>query len=112
IFASGRAAVDIPGGGYEWSRYEAVGTLAPKRRISGEISSSVGGFYGGHLRTSSGTLLLKPFSVLTLQLTTERNVATLQPNGFTQYLHGMRTEIKVSPELQVTNFLQYDNESR
>src|SRR5207249_3016472 len=112
IFDSPAKTVEIRAGQYDWKRWTSRGTLAPARQISGEIAYSIGGFYGGHLRTVEASVILKPLSILTLQLTSERNMATLEPTGFTQFLHGVHAELKFSPEFQVTHFLQYDNESR
>ncbi|TMQ66873.1 MAG: hypothetical protein E6K78_05950 [Candidatus Eisenbacteria bacterium] len=112
IFDSPAKTVEIRAGQYDWKRWTSRGTLAPARQISGEIAYSIGGFYGGHLRTVEASVILKPLSILTLQLTSERNMATLEPTGFTQFLHGLHAELKLSPEFQVTHFLQYDNESR
>ena len=112
VFSSPTSTVEIPIGTYHWTRYGLTGTLAPKRRASGEVSGSFGRFYAGHLRTLEAGIVIKLINALTLRLSTERNVGTLPEGDFSQYLHSARAEIKLSPDLQLTHFLQYDNESR
>jgi hypothetical protein len=112
VFGSPGQTVEIPAGTYHWKRYSVLGLLAPKRRISGEVGYTFGGFYDGDLQTVEATLTLKPVDMLTFQLATERNMGVLPEDEFTQYLYSARTEIKVTPDFQITSFLQYDNESR
>lgn len=112
LFGSPETTVDITAGSYQWTRYEATGELAGKRRISGSLTYGFGRFYDGHLKTISGTMAFKPLAVLALELSGERNQGEL-PNGtFTQYLYGTRVEVKPSADFQMSSFAQYDNESR
>ena len=112
VFESPARRVSIPAGTYRWNRCEMAANLAPKRRVSGEVSYAFGGFYKGRLRTLAADVTLQPVSMLTLQFGGEKNIATLPQGDFTQYLESLRTEFKPSPLFQVTNFVQYDNESR
>jgi hypothetical protein len=112
VFDSPEKTVELEAGTYEWTRYGVTATLAAQRMLSGEITYSAGGFYDGDLQSISADVTLKPHSVFSLQLTGERNDAQLPDDDFTQYLYGLRAEIKPSPNLQFSNFLQYDNESR
>lgn len=118
--------VEIPVGSYEWVRYAATGTLAQKRRISGEVTYEFGRFYGGDLNRVLGAVALKPFPALAVELSGERNRGALPRSigtdeegaeilyggNFTQYLYGTRVEIRPSADFQVSSFVQYDNESR
>ncbi len=112
VFDSPEKTVVLAAGSYVWTRYGVVGTFAAHRMLSGEVTYSHGGFYDGDLQTWEVDVRLKPHPVFSLQLTGERNAAQLSEDDFTQYLYGLRSEIKPSPELQFSNFLQYDNESR
>ena len=112
VFDSPSTTVEILPGAYHWTRYVLAGTLAPKRKVSAELSYAFGGFYDGDLQTFEGNLLIKPGPIATLQLIAERNVGTLPEGDFTQYLYSSRLELKVSPEFQISSFIQYDNESR
>jgi hypothetical protein len=112
VFGSPEKTVVLQPGTYTWTSYTVTGTLAAQRMFSGELSYSFGGFYDGDLQTLTADVFFKPHPVVTFQLTTERNVAKLPEGDFTQYVQGLRTELKPSPQFQLTNFLQYDNESR
>lgn len=112
VFDSPEKTVELLDGEYRWTRFTLTGTLAAQRRLSGELSWSFGGFYEGDLETLAADVLLKPHSIVTFQFSGERNSARLPEGDFTQYLWGLRSELKLTPELQATNFVQYDNESR
>ena len=112
VFDSPSTTVEILPGAYHWNRYVLVGTLAPKRRVSAELSYAFGGFYNGDLQTYEADVLIKPASIVSLQLTGERNIGTLPEGDFTQYLYSSRLELKVTPDFQISSFIQYDNESR
>lgn len=112
LFESEESTVGVAAGSYTWTRYSATGALAGKRRISGDLTYEFGRFYDGHLKTFAGTLALKPWPVLALELSGERNHGELLNGTFTQYLYGTRVEVKPSADFQVSSFAQYDNESR
>jgi hypothetical protein len=112
VFASPDQEVVIGPGEYRWTRYNLATILAEKRQISGDLLFSFGGFYEGTLRTIEANAKLKPASAVTLLLSGERNVAELPEGDFTQFLYSARIELKLSPEFQITNVAQYDNESR
>ncbi len=112
VFESPDKTVTIPAGSYEWTRYSVRGGLAEKRKISGELAYEFGRFYDGHLRKIEGTLAVKPWPILTVELNGERNRAELPSGDFTQYLYSGRAEVKPTADFQVSSFLQYDNESR
>jgi hypothetical protein len=112
VFDSPEETVTLLAGKYTWTRYSLTGTLAPQRKFSGEVSYAWGGFYDGDLQTVSADVFLKPHPVIQFQFTGERNKAQLEEGDFTQYLYGLRSELKPSPEFQISNFVQYDNESR
>ena len=111
VFETEADTVIIPAGDYQWSRYAVTGTLAEKRRVSGEVAYVFGRFYDGHLQTIEGTLVLNPSPLFKVDLTLERNRGDLPGGEFTQYLYGGRLEVKPSADFQVSSFLQYDNES-
>jgi hypothetical protein len=50
--------------------------------------------------------------VVTLHLEMERNVGRLPQGDFAQTLLGLRARLNVSPDLQVSSFVQYDDTSR
>jgi hypothetical protein len=112
VFESPSQIVTIGAGTYQWTRYSMVAGLAEKRILSGEVGYEFGRFYDGHLKTLEATLALRPWSIVSLEFSGERNHADLPGGSFTQYLYSIRAEVKPSADLQVSSFLQYDNESR
>jgi len=104
--------VAIPIGTFRWVRYNLDAVLAEKRAVSGEITYSFGSFYQGDLKSVIGRLAVKPWPFFTLELTGERNAATLPQGDFVQELYGGRLDFKFTPDFQVSSFLQYDNESK
>ena len=103
--------VVIPAGAYHWTRYRVEGESAAKRNLSGQLTWWFGGFYSGHLDQIELELALKPSAVFTMELNGELNYGRLQEGKFTQRLFGGRLSVNLSPDLQLSSFLQYDNES-
>jgi hypothetical protein len=103
--------VTIPEGEYHWIRYRLEADIASKRKVSGRISWWFGGFYGGHLHQLTARVALKPSATASLELTGERNVGSVPAGDFTQDLVSARLRINFSPDLQVSSFVQYDNNS-
>ena len=112
LFSADSTSVVVPSGTYRWTRYTVQGALAAKRRFNGEATMSVGTFYGGHLNSTAITLRMKPSAFLTAELGWERNSARLPGGDFVQRLYSGRVQVNVSADLQMSSFLQYDNESR
>ena len=50
-------------------------------------------------------------SLFRLEFGAERNAGALPEGDFTQNLYSTRLELKFSPDLQLSSFVQYDNES-
>jgi uncharacterized protein DUF5916 len=112
VFGSDTKTVTIPAGTYRWTRYTVQGALAVKRKVNGEVTGSVGSFYGGNLKSLALTLRVKPSAFFAAELGWERNSARLPEGDFVQQLYSGRLQVNVSPDLQLASFLQYDNESR
>jgi hypothetical protein len=102
----------IPPGAYEWRRYTLVAGLAEKRKISGELGWSFGGFYDGNLDTFEASLLLKPSATFTAELGVERNIVDLPQGSFSEDVYSARLQFNISSDLQISSLLQYDNQSR
>jgi len=71
-----------------------------------------GGFYGGHLSELSVTGTLRPSPMLIVELNAGHNVGRVPQGRFVQDVVGTRLRVNVSPDLQVSSYVQYDNESR
>ena len=103
--------VVIPAGDYHWTRYRVELALASKRTVGGQLSWWFGDFYDGTLDQYQARVQLKPSATFTMDLSGTRNVAELPQGSFVQELIGTRFNVNVSPDLQVSAFVQYDNES-
>ncbi|RKY81482.1 hypothetical protein DRQ07_03940 [candidate division KSB1 bacterium] len=103
--------VTIPSGEYNWTRYRLEGGLAAKRKISGQLTWWFGKFYTGTLDQIQLTMSLNPSPVVNAGLSGEFNFGRLKEGNFKQQLFAFRLMINFSPDLQLSGFLQYDNES-
>ncbi len=104
--------VIVPPGEYQWVRYVLTAELAEKRRVSGTVTWSSGGFYDGDLDTLEAELVLKPSATFNAQLAAELNTVDLPEGSFTEDLYSLRLQFNFSSDLQISSFLQYDNQSR
>ncbi len=104
--------VIIQEGAYHWIRYRLELEIASKRRVSGQISWWFGGFYDGTLDQIELELFLRPFSFLNFEFSFERNLGNLPEGRFVQDLWAGRVMLNFSSDLQLSSFIQYDNESR
>ncbi len=104
--------VVIPPGPYSWARKRLEVGLAAKRRVSGQLTYWFGDFYDGRLKEYIGDITWNPAPLVTLELSLVRNVGHLPAGSFVQSVAGTRTTLNVSPDLQLTSYVQYDNQSR
>lgn len=104
--------VVIPVGEYNWQRYRIEAQLADKRMVSGQVSWWFGDFYNGTLDQYEARVRLNPSATFNVEVTGTRNVGDLPEGRFVQELVGTRLSVNVSPDLQITTFVQYDNESK
>jgi hypothetical protein len=110
VFEGQNDTVVIPAGSYEWNRYTIEGSFAEKRPLSAEMAFATGTFYDGNLDSIEGTVAFKQ-SLFRLEFGAERNAGSLPDGDFTQYLYSTRLELKFTPDIQLSSFVQYDNES-
>jgi hypothetical protein len=104
--------VVIPPGEYNWVRYRLEGDIAAKRPISGRVSWWFGDFYDGTLDQVEVRIDVKPWQLLTGEFSVARNSGKLVAGHFLQEVFGARLRLNVSPDLQLSSFVQWDNESR
>ncbi len=104
--------VIIPAGGYHWNRYRLELEGASKRKINGQASWWFGGFYGGSLHQIELEMNWRPFNFLIFEGSFERNIGALPFGDFTQDLFGMRMQLNINSNLNLSSFVQYDTESR
>ena len=70
-----------------------------------------GEFYTGHLNELQVTSSWKPSPLFIIDLNGTVNVGDLPEGQFTQVVMGTRFRLNLSPDLQVTSFVQYDHSS-
>lgn len=103
--------VTIPVGAYHFRRFRLEGGLAAKRKFSAQATWWFGGFYDGHLDQYELTASWRPSPLVIVELTGEHDVGRMPEGDFVQDLVGTRLRLNFSPDLQLTSFQQYDNES-
>ena len=104
--------VTIPVGTYEWHRFRGEFQSASKRRVRVLISWGFGDFYDGTLNHIEYDSFWNPSGLLSFEVTGEHDHGILKAGNFTEDLVGTRLALNVSPDLQVSSFLQYDTESK
>jgi len=105
-------SVTIPAGEYNWTRYRLEAGFASKRRISGQVTWWFGTFYSGRLSELIVTASWRPTALVIVDFNATRNSARLAEGRFTQSVVGTRLRLNVSPDLQLSGYVQYDNASR
>ena len=104
--------VIIPPGKYHWLRYRLEGQFAAKRKLSGQVTWWFGGFYEGSLHEIDLTSTWRASRLLTIDVNAERNVGSLPQGDFVQQVVGMRARLNISPNLNLSSYVQFDDESR
>ena len=104
--------VAIPSGPYHWHRYRLEVGTANKRKVSGQLTWWLGGFYDGTLNQYIWTGFWHPSPLWTVELSGERDVGHLKEGRFIQTVAGTRLRVNVSPDLQVSSYIQYDTDNR
>ena len=103
--------VVIEPGSYHFMRYRLEWAMAAKRMVSGQVTWWFGDFYDGTLDQINGRVLFKPSELVTFELSGEHNVGSVTAGDFDQTVLGLRTQLNVSPDLQLTSYVQYDDDS-
>ena len=92
-------------------RYRAELNTATKRKIIGDISVRHGDFYDGRRTETTLGLRVRPSIHLALQFGLSRNDVQLSAGSFSTNIWSARADIGISPNLTISNFLQYDDVS-
>lgn len=104
--------VVITPGGYHWFRYSLEASTASKRALNGSVEYEFGGFYGGNLDQIELQVNWRVMSFLILELMYENNIAGIPAGNFNAELISGRAALNISSDLNVSLFVQYDNESQ
>ncbi len=103
--------VVIEAGDYHWMRYNLEATTASKRAVNGSASYGFGSFYGGRLNQIELQLNWRLMSFLILEFAYENNIARIPAGDFNKELVSTRAAVNVSSDLNLSLFVQYDNET-
>ena len=102
----------IPPGDYRYTAWIAEAQTASRRRWVAEVEARWGSFYDGDLTRLEAGLVLKPSPHLLLSAGGEWSEGELPAGRFTAKVLEGRLEVNVSPNLGLSNLLQYDSDSR
>ncbi|HEY3382115.1 MAG TPA: DUF5916 domain-containing protein [Vicinamibacterales bacterium] len=106
------AGVVIPPGPYHWTRWRLEAGTANKRKLSSQITWRFGTFYSGSLDQVQLTLSWNPIALFTFSLSGEQDFGRLKEGDFDATLIGTRVKFNVSPNLNISSFVQYDTTSQ
>jgi hypothetical protein len=104
-------SVMVPPGAYHFFRFRLEAGLATKRRFNAQATWWFGGFYDGRLDQFEITGAWKPSSLVIVEFSGEHDVGRMPEGNFTTDLAATRVRLNVSPDLQLSTYLQYDSEA-
>jgi hypothetical protein len=104
--------VIIEPGSYHYTRYRLEWEMAAKRMVSGQLTWWFGDFYDGNLDQFEAQVRFRPSELVIFDLTATRNVGEVKAGDIDQQVYGLRVLANFSPDLQLTSFVQYDDESK
>ncbi len=103
--------VIIEPGAYHMIRYQLEASSASKRALNGQASYRFGSFYGGRLDQIALLVNWRLMSILVLEFAYENNIGRIPAGDFNKELISARTALNISSDLNISLFVQYDNES-
>jgi hypothetical protein len=103
--------VVIDPGEYHFIRYRVEGGISPGAKVSPKATLWFGPFYDGTLEQLTVGLNINPAPIATFEFGMTRNTGHLPAGDFTQDLFSGKVRLNFSPDLELTSFVQYDNES-
>jgi hypothetical protein len=104
--------ISVPIGRYDAIRYGFDAATKPGRKVSGELTISNGGFYGGSRFELSPSLFWKVNRHVTLSQTLISNFVHDAPEDFDLYITRTRIGYSLNTNFSVSSVLQYDNSSQ
>lgn len=105
-------SIIIPEGEYDFWRYSVMMESAKRRNFYTAIEYIWGGFYDGDRRDIILEAGYKVFVPLFLSLEFEQNDVSLESGDFQTRIYRANVNVFFSPDITLTNFVQYDNVSR
>ncbi len=104
--------VTIPRGQYNWFWWHPVIETAPKRPVSARVQYDLGEFYDGRLRRIDVEGAINPHPFVTIAGAAERTSIELPDGNFRTELYSARVRLNLSPDVNLSAFVQYDSDSR
>jgi hypothetical protein len=86
--------------------------MAAKRMVSGQLTWWFGDFYDGKLDQIEAQIRLRLSELVIFDFSATRNEGDLKAGEIDQQVYGLRVLANFSPDLQLTSFVQYDDESK
>ena len=103
----------LPAGKYQFNRFEVEVETGSQRPWVASVETEFGDFYNGTLLQSEASInWTSPAGTVQAGFSAEHNYGRLLQGNFVQRLWQMNLVYAFNPNLILTNFLQYDNESQ
>jgi hypothetical protein len=103
----------LPPGEYRFTRFRSnLLSTATKRRLSGSVNLTYGGYWSGKAEQLTTNLTYKLPPRVIISLSTNQTFARLPEGHFIARIFTANVGYAVSPSLSVSNLVQYDNRSR
>ena len=104
--------VTYPAGSFQFQRYSVSFTTSPNRQLQFSNTTTVGGYYNGHLTHQSNMIDWSPLHGRVEAQVTANNYFAHTPQGnFVERLWQFKGGISLNPDLSLNTFVQYDNVS-
>ncbi len=103
--------VSVPPGTYHGYRYHPHLRTADKRWWSAEVRYDLGEHYDGRLTSLIGDFALNPHPLVTVSGQGERHVGHLPGGNFRRELVSARLRLNLSPDFNLSTFVQFDTDS-
>jgi hypothetical protein len=100
-------------GEYRFTRFRSnLVSTAAKRRLSGNVNLTYGGYWSGHAEQLTTSVTYKMPPRFTATVSTNQTFARLPEGRFTARIFTTSVSYSATPRLSFSNLLQYDNRSR
>ena len=99
-------------GTYEWFHWHPYIKTAEDRWWSARVRVDFGEFYDGRLTSWDGSFSINPHPLFTISAGGELNIGDIEDGNFREELVSSRVRLNLSPDFNVSSFVQFDTESR
>ncbi len=99
----------VPAGEYSFQEASASYSASGGRALSGRVSVSGGGYFGGTRESYSASLTWRPDYHLSMELSATRNNLTIQGNSGNADLYSARIKYSHSTKLYIRGYVQYND---